>query len=216
MTWSQKWNPDSEHPNIRRALIVEELIIHLKGAGATMHQLYSVIARAGQEEWILDSGASVPQLTSKGLIIRILKEKCAITGKQGHEMTVKKCGYFYSINCYTAQVAVTGTPKSENPRFPDDVKYSTELCLWHQRFGLLASKSIVSISIKRLVERLPELDHSLYSIAPLCTGCLLEKFHRRPVRPSSKKAGSVCEKFHMDIKGPMDMMSIGKHLYFLN
>ena len=34
--WNQKWNPDSEHPNIRRALIVEELIIHLKGAGSNI------------------------------------------------------------------------------------------------------------------------------------------------------------------------------------
>jgi len=249
-----------------------------EGAGATMHQVYSVMARAGPEEWILDSGASahmtgiksllkdykevamttvtvangdilpakgvgnisfktehgyvtftgvlhvpgldrnlisVPQLTSKGLAIRMLKDKCVISGKQGHVMTVKKSGSFYSINCYTAQVAVTEIPKSESPRFPDDVKYSTELCLWHQRFGHLASKSIVSMSIKRLVEGLPKLDQSLESIAPLCTGCLLGKFDRRPFRPTSKKAGSVCEKVHMDIKGPMDMMSIGKHLYFL-
>ena len=85
-----KWNPDSEHPIIRFGIIVEEPIIHLKGAGssiltrdpkkktgkfpkkkgykkdsdksegagATMHQVYSVMARAGPEEWILDSGAS--------------------------------------------------------------------------------------------------------------------------------------------------------------
>jgi len=34
---SKKWNPDSEHPNIiRRALIVEEQIIHLKGAGSNI------------------------------------------------------------------------------------------------------------------------------------------------------------------------------------
>jgi len=130
-------------------------------------------------------------------------------------MTVKKSGSFYSINCYNAQVAVTDTPKSESPRFPDDVKYSTELCLWHQRFGHLASKSIVPIPMKRLVEELPKLDHSLESIAPLCTGCLLGKFDRRPFRPTSKKGGLVFEKVHMDIKGPMDMMSIGKHLYFL-
>jgi hypothetical protein len=31
-----KWNPDSEHPNIRRALSAEELIIHLKGAGSNI------------------------------------------------------------------------------------------------------------------------------------------------------------------------------------
>jgi hypothetical protein len=32
---SQNWNPDSEHPNIRRAFIVEELI-HLKGPGSNI------------------------------------------------------------------------------------------------------------------------------------------------------------------------------------
>jgi len=33
--------------------------------------------------------------------------------------------------------------------------------------------------------------------------------------PYGKKAAWVCEKVHMDIKGPIDMMSIRKHLYFL-
>jgi hypothetical protein len=50
---------------------------------------------------------------------------------------------------------------------------------------------------KEFVEGLPKLDQSLESIAPLCTGCLLVKFDRRPFRPTSKKGGSVCEKVHM-------------------
>ena len=37
---------------------------------------------------------SVPQVTSKGLAIRMLKDKCVITGKQRHVMTVKKSGSF--------------------------------------------------------------------------------------------------------------------------
>ena len=53
---------------------------------------------------------SVPQLTSKGITIRMLKDKCVTSEKQGHVMTVNKSGSFYSINCYTAQVAVTETP----------------------------------------------------------------------------------------------------------
>jgi len=47
---------------------------------------------------------SAPRLTSKGLAIRMLKDKCVISGKQGHVFTVKKSGFFYSSNCYTAQV----------------------------------------------------------------------------------------------------------------
>jgi len=72
---------------------------------------------------------SVPRLTSKGLTIRMLKDKCVISGKQGHVMTVQKSGSFYSSNSYIAQVAVTETTKSESPKFPEDVKYSTELYL---------------------------------------------------------------------------------------
>jgi hypothetical protein len=97
LTWSQKWNPDSEHPNIRPALIVEEPIIHLKGAGsniltrnpkrrlankkgykkdsdksegagAAMHQVYSVMDRAGPKEWILDSGAFAYMTGIKSLL----------------------------------------------------------------------------------------------------------------------------------------------------
>ena len=44
-----------------------------------------------------------------------------------------------------------------------------------------------------LVEGLPKLDQSLESIAPLCTGCPLGKFDRRPFRPTSKKAATVSE-----------------------
>jgi hypothetical protein len=103
---------------------------------------------------------SVPQLTSKGLSIRMLKDECVNSGKQGH---VKKSGSLYSINCYTAQVAVTETPKSESSRFLEDAKCSIELYLWHQRFGHLASTST-----KGLVEGLPKMDHSHNSNAPLC------------------------------------------------
>ena len=130
-----------------------------------------------------------------------------VSGKQGHVMTVKRSGSFYSINCYTAEVAVT--PESESPRFPEDARYSTELYLWHQRFGYFSSKSIVSMSTKGLVEGLSKLDQSLESIAFLCSGCLLGKFDRQPFRPTAKKARSVCAKVYMD------MMSIEKHLYFL-
>jgi hypothetical protein len=52
-----------------------------------------------------------------------------------------------------------------------------------------------TVRAKGLVEGLPKLDHSLKFIAPLCTGCLLGKFARRPLRPTAKKARSVCEKF---------------------
>jgi len=81
----------------------------------------------------------------------------------------------------------------------------------HSRFGHLASKSNPSMSTKGL----PKLHQSLESIAPLCTECLLGKFDRRLFVETTKKAESVCEKVHMDIKGPMDMMCIGKNLYFL-
>jgi hypothetical protein len=155
---------------------------------------------------------SVRQLTSKGLTLRMLKDKCVISGKLGHVMTVKKSVSFYSINPYTAQVAVT---EIQSPRFPENAKYSTELYQLHQRFGHLASKSMVSMSTKGHFEELPKLVQSLESIGPLTTGCLLGKFDRRPFRPTAKKAGSVCEKVHMDIQGSMDMLSIGKHLYFM-
>jgi len=49
---------------------------------------------------------SIPRLNSKGLAIRMLKDKCVISGKKGHVVTVKKSGSFYSINCYTAQVSM--------------------------------------------------------------------------------------------------------------
>jgi len=80
LTWNQSWNRHSEHPNIRRALFVEEPIIHevldhtssqehqkeywpfskkedynkdsnkSEGTGATMHQVNSVTARAVPEK----------------------------------------------------------------------------------------------------------------------------------------------------------------------
>jgi hypothetical protein len=90
----------------------------------------------------------------------MLKDKCVISGKQGHEMTVEKSGSLHSIECYTAQVAVTETPKSECRRFPENAKHSTELYLWHQRFGRLASKSIVSIPKDSLKDFRSWISHS--------------------------------------------------------
>jgi len=56
---------------------------------------------------------SVPQLTSKDLTMRMVKDNGVISGKQGHVMTVKKSGSFYSSYCYIAQVAVTETATSK-------------------------------------------------------------------------------------------------------
>jgi hypothetical protein len=79
-------------------------------------------------------------------VIRMLKDECVISGKHGHELSVKKSGSFYFINCYTTKVALTEIPNSKSPRFSEDAKYSTELYLWYYPFGQLAS-----ISIKGLV-----------------------------------------------------------------
>jgi hypothetical protein len=73
----------------------------------------------------------------------------------------------------------TETPKSRSPTFPENEKYSTKLYLWYQRSGHLASKSMVSMSAKGLVEGLPKLDQSLESITRVCTGCLLGKLDGR-------------------------------------
>ena len=82
--------------------------------------------------------------------------------------------------------------------------------LWHQRFGQLSSKSIASTSTKRFVEELPKFDQSDEQIPALCTGCLLGKFEQRPFHLTAKKAASVYEKDHIDIKGPIDLIFIGK------
>ena len=83
-----------------------------EGAGATMKHLLQDLTRPNMVRHLyrcilhipgLDRNlVSVTQLTSKGLTIRMLKNKCVISGKQRHVITVKESGSFYSINCYSA------------------------------------------------------------------------------------------------------------------
>ena len=83
--------------------------------------------------------------------------------KQGHVVTGNESGSFYSINCHAIQIALTETPNLDCPRFTEDAKYNTEL-----------------------YQGLPKLEQSLESIAPLCIGCILGKFHRPVFRPTAK------------------------------
>jgi len=80
-------------------------------------------------------------------------------------------------------MAVTEAQNPESPRFAEDAKYNTELYLWHQRCGHLASRTTGG-----LVEDLSKLDQSIDSIAALCIGCVIGTFDRRLFRPTAKKA----------------------------
>ena len=151
LTWSQRRNPDSEHPSIRLPLILEEPVIHLKGAGSNIlirdpkrrasrcKWRYSTCKRSCKylvqdRKWLGHLNRCIARirigsethfgssLTSKGITIRILKDKCVISGKQGQVINAKRSGSFYSTNCYTTQIAVTKTPNSESHRFLKDAK----------------------------------------------------------------------------------------------
>jgi hypothetical protein len=101
--------------------------------------------------------SSVPPLTSKGLTVRMLKDKCVISGKQGHVMTVKKSGSFNQL--------LHRQRKPQSPKIRDFLNRTCGI----SDSDILLSNRFVSMSTKGLFEGLPKSDQSLESIAPLCT-----------------------------------------------
>ena len=124
-------------------------------------------------------------------------------------MTVKKSDSLYSIKCYTAQVAVTATPKSET-----DTSWRCQVQYWSVPMASAIPTPCFYV-YQRTAQGLLKLDQSLEPIASLCPGCLLGNFDGWPFRRTAEKAESVCENFTWISKAWWIWRPCENRLYFV-
>jgi hypothetical protein len=176
-----------------------------EGAGAAMHQVYSVMARAGPEEWIIDSGASAHMTGIKSLL-KDYKEDAmtTVTLANGDILPAKGVGNisFKTEHGYVTFTGVLLVPGLDRNHILVPELTSKSLAIRMLKGKCLSSTPCFQIDCCHSSLLLPSaLDVYLESLIDDHSVVLI-------------KLGRFV-KSNMDIKGPMDMMSIGKHLYFL-
>ncbi|KAD7477708.1 hypothetical protein E3N88_00844 [Mikania micrantha] len=85
--------------------------------------------------------------------------------------------------------------------------------LWHQRLGHVNLKNLNRLAKGDHVIGLPSKD---FSTIEKCIACAKGKKHKRPHKPKLfNSISSVLQLLHMDLFGPVNVMSIGKKSYCL-
>ncbi|KAD3640000.1 hypothetical protein E3N88_29223 [Mikania micrantha] len=89
----------------------------------------------------------------------------------------------------------------------------TECLLWHRQLGHVNLKNLNRLAKGDHVIGLPSKD---FSTIEKCISSAKGKQHKRPHKPKLFNAiSSILQLRHMDLFGPINVMSIGKNSYFL-
>ncbi|MFS7980348.1 putative RNA-directed DNA polymerase [Helianthus anomalus] len=85
--------------------------------------------------------------------------------------------------------------------------------LWHRRLGHVNMKNLNRLAKGQLVRDLPIKD---FMLVEKCAACAKGKAHRKPHKSmSTPSTKAVLELLHMDLFGPVNVLSIGKKAYCL-
>ena len=84
--------------------------------------------------------------------------------------------------------------------------------LWHRRFGHLGYDNLFKLKNKHMVGiSVPaETFKEQQQQKPFCEGCTLAKQHRLPFPDSNRSSSGLLELVHMDVCGPLQVMSTGE------
>jgi hypothetical protein len=130
-------------------------------------------------------------------------------------MEVKKSGSFCVTQCLAVVTNFTAPETvNEDERKVTYASIADATNMWRQRFCHLGTNSIVAMSKKETVLRIPKLEEDKCE-SSLCSVCVLRKFDCKPFQSSERHFSKPCERIHMDIKVPMKVAAIGMFKSFL-
>ncbi|KAK1364655.1 hypothetical protein POM88_040216 [Heracleum sosnowskyi] len=150
---------------------------------------------------------SISQLCDKGFLVTFSKEACVVSkvGDNNVVMTGFRRG-----NVYIADFSST-SPDTITCLFSKASK--DESCLWHKKLSHLNFKVMNDLVRKDLARGIPQVE---FSKDGLCDAC--QKGKQKKASFKSKTESSIVQQLellHMDLFGPVNVMSISKKKYCL-
>ena len=134
------------------------------------------------------------------------KEKCILNEKKGNALlSANRKGNLYAIDMSPATTNGVSCFYTKAT--------SEESWLWHKRLSHLNFKTINKLSKRELVKGLPQME---YAKEKLCNACQKGKQTRTSFK--SKEVSSISSPLHllhMDLFGPVNVMSLGRKRYTL-
>ena len=160
---------------------------------------------------------SVSQMSDKGYGSFFTKECYIIIGPemvQEIEKVLKNGKINFTAqrsgNVYVAALS-NGNPRPAACLF--SAASDKEADLWHRRLGHINFKTITTISNQGLVRGLPQKS---FSKNEHCVSCLKGKQHKSSFKSIEESKTTKClELLHMDLFGPVQVMSLSKKRYCL-
>lgn len=84
--------------------------------------------------------------------------------------------------------------------------------IWHLRYGHLGYAGLSLLSKNKMIDGLPRIVEPIVKFE----ACILGKQHRKPFQSgNSTMARAPLELVHMDLVGPMQIISVGKSRFFM-
>lgn len=160
---------------------------------------------------------SVSQMCDKGYSSFFTKTACKIISPEGQKLIekiiedhtlliAKRCGNVYAVDIEKDKVL------NKTACFFSKASTS-ENDLWHRRLGHVNFKTINKVTKMGLVRGLPLKE---YQCKEHCVSCLKGKQHKSSYKSIEESKTTAClQLLHMDLFGPVKIMSLGKKKYCL-
>ena len=150
---------------------------------------------------------SVSQLCDKGLQVWFSNAACVVSSKKDNNVVLN------GVRKGNVYIADFNSAKSESLTCLFSKASSDESWLWHKKLSHLNFKTINDLIKKDLVRGIPKLE---FNKDGLCGACQLGKQKRSSFK--SKSISSISKPLqllHMDLFGPVNIMSISRKKYCL-
>ena len=159
---------------------------------------------------------SVSQMCDKGYSSFFTKTACKVISPEGQKLIekiiedhtlliAKRCGNVYAVDIEKDKVNRSACFFSKAS--------TSETDLWHRRLGHVNFKTINKVTKMGLVRGLPLKE---FQCKEHCVSCLKGKQHKTSYKSIEESKTTAClQLLHMDLFGPVKIMSLGKKKYCL-
>jgi Reverse transcriptase (RNA-dependent DNA polymerase)/gag-polypeptide of LTR copia-type/GAG-pre-integrase domain/Integrase core domain len=214
MTPHKHWLRDYKplHIPIRLA---DHTIIYSAGVGSILFKPF--INKVESQPLLFSRVLHVPQLQDNLLSVLYL------TKHKDYHIYIDS-QYIYFIQ--SGRILFTASIHSQNAAFLDGITVPAclesanlsstlplDLSLWHRRFGHTNYDYVKQLFTKDMVTGM-KLTH-MSKPDPICEPCLAGKMHANPFPTSQSRATQPLELVHIDLKGPIQVKSIGGYQYWV-
>lgn len=191
----------TELSNVRKVVIGDGSELNAVGYGIIKLKAYN------GEKWInttLNNVLYVPKMTVNLFSVRNVMDNGYKMLFDSETCKIEKGGKVCAVGHRENKLYVMEFTQSE---YAATARVEESLQKWHERLAHQNKEYVKAILNRKNIKYTED--------EQVCDGCLKGKMHKSPFKRSNTVTTEVCELIHMDVCGPMEVLSLGGSKYFL-